>query len=373
MDSPSVGGRGAGFDGPAFDMRALLILMCLVFCSAPTCLAAQELSEYSGVDKVWSQAQEYSVEPEETLEKGLGNLFRDIQNSLSGYIQRSMKTGIKILAVVILCGFAEGACIQKTALAASKMAGALAVTALSVSDIQVMIGLGRETIGKMEDFSNVLLPVMAFLTAATGQINLASARQGATILFSRLLLGVIDGVLIPLVYAYIAACCACAAVGNDGLKKISGILKSTVQMVLSALLLAFVGYLSMGGAVAGSADAAAVKTAKMAISRAIPVVGGILADAAESVLIGADLLRSTVGVVGLLVVLTICMGPFLQLGFHYLTYKLAAALTGTVADPRLSGLLDQIGGAFGLVLGMTGACALLLLISLVSAVTAVTV
>ena len=78
------------------------------------------------------------------------------------------------------------------------------------------------------------------------------------------------------------------------------------------------------------------------------------------------------GIVGLLVVLAICLGPFLQLGFHYLTYKLAAALTGTVADPRLSGLLDSIGGAFGLVLGMTGACALLLLISLVSAVAAVT-
>ena len=35
-------------------------------------------------------------------------------------------------------------------------------------------------------------------------------------------------------------------------------------------------------------------------------------------------------------------------------------------------LIDQIGGAFGLVLGMTGACALLLLISMVSAVTAAT-
>ena len=143
-------------------------------------------------------------------------------------------------------------------------------------------------------------------------------------------------------------------------------------MILSAVLLAFVGYLSMSGAVAGSADAAAVKTAKLAISRTIPVVGGILADAAESVLAGAGILRGTVGVVGLLTVLAICIGPFLQLGFHYLTYKLAAALTGTVADTRLSGLLDQIGGAFGLVLGMTGACALLLLISLVSAVTAVT-
>ena len=47
-------------------------------------------------------------------------------------------------------------------------------------------------------------------------------------------------------------------------------------------LLLFVGWLTASGAIAGSADAAAVKTAKMAISRAVPVVGGILSDAAET-------------------------------------------------------------------------------------------
>ena len=35
----------------------------------------------------------------------------------------------------------------------------------------------------------------------------------------------------------------------------------------------------------------------------------------------------------------------------------------------MSALIDRIGGAFGLVLGMTGASALLLLVSLVSAIT----
>ncbi len=73
----------------------------------------------------------------------------------------------------------------------------------------------------------------------------------------------------------------------------------------------------------------------------------------------------------LLVVLAICIVPFLQLAFHYLTYKGAAVLTGTVADSGLSRLMDEIGGAFGLILGMTGSCALILLFSIVSAVSAV--
>ena len=148
-------------------------------------------------------------------------------------------------------------------------------------------------------------------------------------------------------------------------------MKSAATFLLTALLLAFVGYLTASGAIAGSVDASAVKAAKLAISRAIPVVGGILADASETVLAGAGVLKGSVGVVGMLVVLAICITPFLQLALQYLVYKASAALCAAVAQPRLSQLIDAIGSAFGLVLGMTGAGALVLLVSLVSAISVV--
>jgi len=106
------------------------------------------------------------------------------------------------------------------------------------------------------------------------------------------------------------------------------------------------------------------------MSSLVPVVGGILSDAAETVLAGAGILKNAVGVFGMLAVLCMCVAPFLQLGIHYLTYKVTSALSATVSSGRVAGLIDQIGGAFGLVLGMTGASALLLLISMVSAITA---
>ena len=84
-------------------------------------------------------------------------------------------------------------------------------------------------------------------------------------------------------------------------------------------------------------------------------------------------MKNAVGVFGMIVILCMCVAPFLSLGIHYLTYKLTSALTATLSSGRIGGLVDAIGGAFGLVLGMTGACAVLLLVSLVSAVSAVTV
>ncbi|MCF2596611.1 stage III sporulation protein AE, partial [Pseudoflavonifractor phocaeensis] len=81
-------------------------------------------------------------------------------------------------------------------------------------------------------------------------------------------------------------------------------------------------------------------------------------------------LRGTVGAAGMLVVLAICLTPFLRLALQYLIYKGTAALCAAVALPRLSQLIDAIGGAFGVVLGMTGAAALVLLVSIVSALSA---
>ena len=349
-------------------MRRVLIFCALALMCAVPALGVEITAP--GLDEVWEEAEGYGVSQKDSLDQGLSNLFSDVLSQAGALFRVSLVTAMKLVAVVLLCSLAESVKAGE-GLQAANIAGALAITALTMTDMAVMIGLGRDTMGRMEGFSQILLPVMAVLTAASGGMTSAAMRQGATVLFSQLLLTAMDRLLIPLVYAYVAVSCAYAAMGNPGLQRLAGLLKGAVNGILTALLLAFVGYLTASGAVAGSVDAAAVKAAKLAITRAIPVVGGILADASESVLAGAGALRGTVGAAGLLVVLAICLTPFLRLAVQYLIYKAAAALCAAVAQPRLSGLIDAISSAFGLVLGMTGAGALILLVSLVSAVKAV--
>ena len=350
-------------------MRRVLIFCALALMCAVPALGVEITAP--GLDQVWEEAEGYGVSQKDSLDQGLSNLFSDVLGQAGALFRVSLATAMKLIAVVLLCSLAESVKAGE-GLQAANIAGALAITALTMTDKAVMIGLGRDTLGRMEDFSTLLLPVMAVLTAATGHVSAAAVRQGATVLFSQLLITAMDRLLIPLIYAFVAVSCAHAAVGNPGLKKVADLLKSAITFVLTALLLAFVGYLTASGAIAGSVDAAAVKAAKLAISRAVPVVGGILADASESVLAGAGALRGTVGAVGLMVVLAICLTPFLRLALQYVVYTGAAALCATVAQPQLAGLIDAIGSAFGLVLGMTGAGALVLLVSLVSAIGAVT-
>ena len=169
-----------------------------------------------------------------------------------------------------------------------------------------------------------------------------------------------------------AANVAWATLGNDGLKRIGGLLKWLITILLSVVLLAFIAYLNLSGVISGGADAATVKAAKFTISNLVPVVGGVISDTAETLLAGASVLRNAAGVFGMLAVLGICVVPFLNLGVHYLMYKCTAALAATASgNGRITGLIEALGTAFGLILAMTAACAVLLVVAMVSTVSAI--
>ena len=369
--------RGKGRLAAAVAAVLFLLAPCALAMDASEVVEAQ--SEALEMDGLQQSADSYlggtDIDQGMSLDEGLHAILDTGSAQIGGVLRKAVRSAVLLIVVVLLCALASGlrgGLGGEGPMDTVTVAGVLAITALAVTDVNALVGLGREALDHMNLFSQVLLPAVTAAAAAAGSPSGAVARQLATVLFSNVLMSLISKLLLPLVYAYVAASAAYAALGNEGLKRIAGLLRWVVTSALTALLLVFVGYLTVSGVIAGTADAAAVKTAKLTISGMVPVVGGILSDAAETVLAGAGILRNTVGVFGMLVILAVCVAPFLQLGVHYLAYKMAAALTATVADGRMAGLIDSIGGAFGLVLGMTGAGALLLLVSLVAAITAVT-
>lgn len=359
-------------------MRLVLLVVLALLLGGQALAASPDTvqeaqAEAFDLDTLERSAREQSVDLAvgTGLEEGLQTLLERFGSLLGGSVGRAVRSGVLLLVTAALCGLTRevGESLgQPGGLDAASLTAAVAVTAVAVSDVRSMVGLGREALDGMAQFSQVLLPTVAAAAAAGGAPGTAAARQLATVLFSEMLLTAINGLLLPMVYAYVAACAAHAALGNEGLKRLAALLKWGVTTMLTAVLLVYVGYLTVSGAIAGTADAMALKAAKMTISGMVPVVGSILSDAAGTLLAGAGVLRGTIGVFGLLAVLAICLGSFLELGVHYLAYKLAAALAATVSGGPTSALIDGIGGAFGLVLGMVGSSALILVVSLVSAI-----
>lgn len=306
---------------------------------------------------------------------GVAQIFARAAEQLRGILRQRLKNTVAVLMTALLCGMVSGfrqGTGPESGVNVTLMAGALTVTMLTVGTLDMLVDMGRQTIEDISIFSKALLPTLAAVTAASGAIGTASVHQVATAFFVDMLLQLIRGILLPMVYLYIGVMVAGTMLSDGRLNGVAAALKKVVVWVLSTSLLIFTLYLSVTKVISGTTDSATLKVTKAAISGVVPVVGSILSDAAETVLSGAGILKGTVGVFGMLAVLAICIQPFLQLGTQYLLYKLAAFLAAMAAPPALCKLIDGLGTTFGLVLGMTGACGVLLLVSIVSFVTAVT-
>ena len=305
--------------------------------------------------------------------EGVARLWEEARQYLGAALREKASGAALLLGVVLLCGVAESflAAAQPAVPQVVPVAGALAITLIAAGDFQRMMGLGVETMEELDIFAKALLPTLSAAVAASGGIASASAKQVATVFFTNLLLTVIRRLLLPLLYGCIAAAAADAMVPGHSLKKIGTGISRAVTWALTALMVAFTGFLTLTGAATGAADAMTVQMTRSAISAAVPVVGSIISEATGTVLAGAGVLKGAIGIFGMLAVLSICLTPFLQMAVQYLLYKLAAFLAGTITEGPLAGLIDALGTAFGLMLGMTGSCALLLLISITSSVSAV--
>ena len=308
------------------------------------------------------------------LLSGVSALWEKSVGEVKDYLLAGIRSVAALMCGVVVLGAAEGLVPDKSGAVGRciTVSGALWITAVAAGDLDSLMGLGRETITEISQFSKLLMPVLAAATAASGGVTSASVRQVGTVFFSDVLLTVIERLLLPAVYLYVGLAAAGTVLEGDALESISRLLKKAIGWILGGLLFLFTTYLTVSGAVAGATDARAVKLAKTAISGAVPVVGGILSEAAESVLAGAGVLRAMAGVFGMLAVLACCLTPFLRLGAQYLLYQGASVVAATVGQKRLVRLIAMLGDAFGLVLAMTGASALLLLVSVVSSLTAVT-
>ena len=140
---------------------------------------------------------------------------------------------------------------------------------------------------------------------------------------------------------------------------------------MTAMTIAFSAYIGMTGLVAGSIDAAAIKTARTVISTSLPVVGGIISDASGAVLSAASVIKNSAGVFGLIAVCALCAGPFAVLSVRMLVLKAAAAASDMVPNSRLSGLISSVSAAMGLLLGLLGCCGIMLFISITAGIKAV--
>ena len=339
-------------------MKRLLMLLCLIpLLVMPVRALDYTAPEPSGV------AEELMPAKDETFGEGLWKILRQGISTFVPLLKNTAATFTSVMAIMLLTALLRS--FPGPAADALELAASVAIGMLLVTGSGSLIRLATDTITQLSEYGKLLLPVLTGVLASQGGTTTATALYAGTAAFDAVLIGLIRNVLVPGVSMYLVIGIASAATGEGGLAQLKGFLKWLPSWLLKGILYLFTGYMAITGAVSGSADAATIKAAKLTISSMVPVVGGILSDASEAVVIGAGVLKGAIGVYGVLAVTAIWITPFIRIGVQYLMLKAVAALCTGFELKRPAGLIEDFAGAMRMLLAMTGTVLVLLLISTV--------
>ena len=294
---------------------------------------------------------------------GLSQMLKGLLPKIRPDLAEATRVSLSLIAIVLMISLVH--LVSSRVSLVSDFAGAAGISTILLLSANSLVRLGTQTITEMSEYGKLLLPVLTAAMAAQGGITSSAALYAGTALFNTVLNGLISNLLVPMLYLFLALAAANSALGEDMLKRMRDTLKGFVSWCLKIILTVFTTYMSITGVVSGTTDAATLKATKVTISTVVPVVGGILSDASEAILVSAGLAKNAAGVYGILAILAVFLGPFLRIGAHYLILKATAALCAIFGTKRTTELIGDFSSGMGLMLAMTGAACLLQLISTV--------
>ncbi len=352
-------------------MKRYLLLLALLFllpCSVRAAALPQELQEFA-------RAQDIDLDEDAPTDAAgfteeLISVFERLRPALGTSLRCGIKAAVMQVLIVLLAslfsGIHSGTAGEKI-LNAAPLAGVLAVASLAVTELDSLLNVSLALLNELQGFADALLPTLAASVAATGAVSSAAAQQALTAWVSSLFIHGLHDWMPPLIYCYALLCTAACALGDERLKCLTAGVKKVVRWCLVGIVSLFSAYLSLSQILAGSSDAVSIKLTKAALSGAVPVVGDIISDTAETVLAGAGMMKNAIGIFGLVTVISCCALPFFSLLLQYFAYRAAALVCAVAEGGKLTEYLDGLGDAFALMLGMVGSAALMLFVSIFAA------
>ena len=238
------------------------------------------------------------------------------------------------------------------------------IITLVMANFSTIITEMKQAVQNLTGFANTLIPLMITLMITTGNIVSSGMLQPILLLLITFISNFLTNILIPIALVSTTLGIISKISDQAQVGKLSKFLNSSMVWVLGTVLTLFVSVTSLEGGLTSSIDGVTAKAAKTAISSVVPVIGSILGDAVNTIMGCSNIIKNAVGVVGIVVILAICIRPIIQLAVLTITYYLGAALCEPIADEKIVGILEQMGGTFKIFLAVMFALTAMLIIGI---------
>lgn len=238
------------------------------------------------------------------------------------------------------------------------------IITIIMSNFATIITTIQNTISNLVGFMNTLVPILIALVIATGQVASGALIQ-PILIFAIVFIGnIINLIVLPIITVSMVLSIVSNISDKIQIGNLAKFFKSSVTWFLGFVITIFVGLLSLEGTLTSSVDGLTIKGIKTAASTFIPVVGKALGDSVDTVLGATSLIKNSVGFVGIIIVIGICVLPIIKLIVLNVMYSFVGAISEPLADKKIVNVINQMAGVFKILLGIMFFIAVLLIIGI---------
>lgn len=364
-------------------IKKITIIFIIIISLCGICCGTEEILEESkkvfGINTFLEEAETYTKEAFPELDIGnllnsgikgdidLNFLKKAIVRLLGTEITSALKLMITVLIVIIINSVCKAILenlgneeTTKIVYLLQYLIIAILVSSTFISILQIT----RETIDKLIGFMNLLIPLFTTLVLTTGSIASTNAIQPILLFAINFIGNFCDNFLIPILlisYVFSIVSNISDKVQISGLAKF---LKSSIVWCLGIILTVFTCLISLEGTLGASVDGLTAKTTKAVVTNFIPVVGKIMGDTVETVIGCSNILKNTVGFIGVVIIVGITLIPILKIAVFTLCFKLTSTIGEAVADTKITKLVSEISDGYKILLGILISVSVLFIIGI---------
>ncbi|EEG78333.1 stage III sporulation protein AE [Dethiobacter alkaliphilus] len=358
-------------------MKKLLLVLIMVFLLLPTFAAAQtpdelarqqaEEIDLTQIEEFWNEVQRESGDYLPDFEfRDVLNWFRpgqaeglSVSEVFQGlwrfmwreiYINLNLLGKLLFLAVVAsLLKNLEKAFANDSIASLTQAIVYLALIVIAMQSFTVAVNLGRQTVDNMVEIILSVIPLLLVLLASLGNFASAAIFRPLIIFAVNFFATIIRDLAFPMIYLTTILSIVNHFSPRVTVSKLADLFRNVSVWVMGMTMTIFTGLLAVHGVASSVGDAVTIRTAKFMTGAFLPVVGGMLTDAVETVASATLILKNTVHLAGVLLLFYVVVFPLLKILALVFIYKLAAALIQPLGETNLSDSLNTMGNCLALI------------------------
>ena len=230
----------------------------------------------------------------------------------------------------------------------------------------LLASFGQTARAAMENilvFIRLLVPTYLMAVGVASGTTTAGASYQLVLLLIYGVERLLMGGLLPFIYSYVLLAVVNGVWIEEKLSLLMELLEKGIKASLKAIVGVVMGISVFQSVITPVIDSVKTSTLQKIVS-AIPGIGGA-ADSMASLVIGsAVVIKNSIGVVLLILLVSMCLAPLMQILLTACCLKMAAAVMGIISDKRITACTNKVGEGSMMLLKLTGTALLLFLISI---------